>query len=154
MNCNYWDARYPRLVTKAQVADLFSAESAPRLRVIGDLGCDVKGAVECTLKCTEPKDPIYVFDPATGEIESGVTGHGPVVLAVDILPAELPRESSEEFSSALASYIPALARADYSVAFEDLDLPPELRRAVIAHRGRLTPDYSYLDEHLAGANSP
>jgi alpha-aminoadipic semialdehyde synthase len=154
MNCNYWDARYPRLVTKAQIADLFSADPAPRLRVIGDLGCDVEGAIECTLECTEPKDPVYVFDPATGEIESGVSGHGPVVLAVDILPAELPRESSEEFSSALASYIPALARADYSVDFEDLDLPPELRRAVIAHRGRLTPDYSYLEEHLAGAKSP
>jgi alpha-aminoadipic semialdehyde synthase len=154
MNCIYWDDRYPRLVTKAQIADLFSADSAPRLRVIGDLGCDVEGAVECTLKCTEPRDPIYVFDPATGEIESGVTGHGPVVLAVDILPAELPRESSMEFSSALASFIPALARADYGVAFEDLELPPELRRAVIAHRGRLTPDYSYLEEHLAGSKSP
>jgi alpha-aminoadipic semialdehyde synthase len=154
MNCNYWDARYPRLVTKAQVADLYGGDSIPRLRVIGDLGCDVEGAVECTLKCTEPKDPVYVYDPATGTIESGVSGHGPVILAVDILPSELPLESSVEFSSALASFIPALARADYRVAFEDLDLPSALRRAVIAHRGRLTPDYSYLEEHLAGAKSP
>jgi hypothetical protein len=26
--------------------------------------------------------------------------------------------------------------------------PPELKRAVIVHRGRLTPDYAYLEEYL------
>jgi hypothetical protein len=72
-----------------------------------------------------------------------------VVLAVDILPAELPREASEEFSTSLAQFIPALARADFDVEFSDLDLPPELLGAVIVHRGRLTPDYTYLEKHLA-----
>jgi alpha-aminoadipic semialdehyde synthase len=149
MNCNYWDTRYPRLVTKDGLRSLFAGVTPPRLRVIGDLGCDVEGAIQCTLKCTEPADPVYVFDPQTGAIESGVEGNGPVVLAVDILPAELPREASEEFSTTLAPFIPALARADFDVSFSDLDLPPELLGAVIVHRGRLTPDYTYLEKHLA-----
>jgi len=149
MNCNYWDERYPRLVTKEQLRAMWSADTPPRLRVIGDLGCDVEGAVECTLKCTEPSDPIYVYDPIEGTISSGVDGTGPVVLAVDILPAELPREASEEFSSTLASFLPALARADFDVPFSELALPPELLGAVIAHRGELTPDYAYIEEHLA-----
>jgi alpha-aminoadipic semialdehyde synthase len=149
MNCNYWDERYPRLVTRKELRSLFAGAAAPRLRVIGDLGCDVEGAVECTLKCTEPTEPVYVYDPSTGTIDSGVKGNGPVVLAVDILPAELPREASEEFSASLAHFLPALARADFNVEFSDLVLPPELLGAVIVHRGNLTPDYVYLEEHLA-----
>ncbi len=149
VNCTYWDARYPRLVTKDDLSRLFADGGRPRLRVIGDLSCDVGGAVECTLKCTEPADPVYVWDPASSAIESGIAGRGPVVLAVDILPSELPREASQEFSSALAPFIPALARADYEVEFDDLDLPPALKRAVICHRGRLAPEYEYLEEHLA-----
>jgi alpha-aminoadipic semialdehyde synthase len=149
MNCNYWDERYPRLVTKDQLRALWSADTPPRLTVIGDLSCDIEGAVECTLKCTEPSDPVYVFDPEDGTIASGVDGTGPVVLAVDILPAELPREASEEFSTALAPFLPALAVADFDVPFTELDLPPEILGAVIAHRGELTPDYRYIEAHLA-----
>ncbi len=151
MNCTYWDERYPRLVTKEQLRTLFATGSEPRLKVIGDLGCDVEGAIECTLKCTEPSDPVYVYQPQTGTIESGVEGNGPVVLAVDILPTELPREASEEFSEALAHFLPALARADFNVPFSDLDLPPELLGAVIVHRGKLTPDFVHLEAHLAAA---
>lgn len=149
MNCNYWDERYPRLVTKQQLKALWSAETPPRLKVIGDLGCDIEGAVECTLKCTEPSDPVYVYDPLEGTIASGVDGSGPVVLAVDILPAELPREASEEFSSALSPFLPALAATNFEVPFSELALPPELLGAVIAHRGKLTPDYRYIEAHLA-----
>jgi len=149
MNCTYWDERYPRLVTKEQLRTLFATGSEPRLKVIGDLGCDVEGAIECTLKCTDPSDPVYVYQPQTDTIESGVEGNGPVVLAVDILPAELPREASEEFSDALAHFLPALARADFNVPFSDLDLPPELLGAVIVHGGKLTPDFVYLAAHLA-----
>jgi len=149
MNCNYWDERYPRLVTKEQLKALWSSNTPPKLKVIGDLGCDIEGAVECTLKCTEPSDPVYVYDPIEGTIASGVDGRGPVVLAVDILPAELPREASEEFSSALSPFLPALAAADFDVPFSELALPPELLGAVIAHRGRLTPDFRYIEAHLA-----
>ena len=152
MNCNYWDERYPRLVTKSQLKALWLAKVPPRLKVIGDLSCDVEGAVECTLKCTEPSDPVYVYDTEEGTIASGVDGRGPVVLAVDILPAELPREASEEFASALGAFLPRLAATDFDVPFADLDIPPELLGAVIAHRGALTPDYRYLEAHLAAVN--
>jgi len=152
MNCNYWDERYPRLVTKEQLRVMWSGDTSPRLRVIGDLGCDVEGAVECTLKCTEPSDPVYVYDPVKETINSGVDGFGPVVLAVDILPAELPREASEEFSSALGSLVPTLARANFDVPFSELALPPELLGAVIVHRGKLTPNYRYIEAHLAAVD--
>lgn len=149
MNCNYWDERYPRLVTIDELRTLHQGSTAPRLRVIGDLGCDVGGAIQCTTRCTEPSDPVYVYDVSTGETTSGCQGNGPAILAVDILPAELPLEASEEFSKALAPTLPALARADFTQPFGALDLPSEIARAVIVHRGELTPDFAYLADFLA-----
>jgi hypothetical protein len=37
---------------------------------------------------------------------------------------------------------------DYSKAFEELDLPDEVKKAVIAHRGQLTPKFEYLNTFL------
>ena len=78
----------------------------------------------------------------------GVAGDGPCIMAVDNLPCELPRESSQHFSSVLREMVPALAAADWRADLEDLGLPSHLQRAVIVHRGELTPRYAYLREHL------
>jgi alpha-aminoadipic semialdehyde synthase len=148
MNSNYWDARYPRLLTKAYARKLFGGAERPRLRVVGDASCDIEGSIECTLKATEPDDPVYVWDPQTDGVAMGVAGAGPVILAVDILPSELPREASEYFSEILEPFIPAIAHADLSVPFEEVDLPSEIARAVILYHGKLTPDYKYIAKYL------
>jgi len=154
VNCVYWEAKYPRLVTKADLRQLYGGPQMPRLRVIGDVSCDIEGAIECTVKCTEPGDPVYVYDPFEGRAVDGFEGRGPVVLAVDILPSELPREASEYFSGMLMEYVPAVARADYSVPFERLALPPEIKRAVIVYQGELTPNYRYLEQYLRAYHPP
>jgi len=147
VNCIYWEAKYPRLVTKAYLKQLYRA-GKPRLRVIGDISCDIEGAIECTVRSTEPDEPVYVYNPFTGETTDGYEGEGPVIMAVDILPSELPRDASVDFSRVLKEFIPAIARADFSVPFEQLDLPPEIKRAVIAYHGELTPDYRYIEKFL------
>jgi len=147
VNCIYWEAKYPRLITKEYLKYLYG-DGQPRLRVIGDISCDFEGAIECTVKYTEADNPVFVYDPFTGETTDGVEGQGPVVMAVDILPSQLPREASVDFSAVLREFIPGIAKADYSVPFEELDLPPAIKRAVIAHRGELTPDYEYIAEFL------
>ena len=147
VNCIYWDERFPRLVTLPALRRLY-AEPAPRLKVIGDLSCDLNGAIEATVRTTSPDAPAYVYDVATGETHDGVAGHGPVILAVYNLPAELPREASEAFGLALLPYLPALAAARYDATFEQSGLSPALRRATIAYRGELTPNFSYLRRHL------
>lgn len=148
VNGIYWEARYPRLVTKAYLRELFSAPARPRLRVIGDISCDIEGAVECTVRATDPGNPVYVYHPRTGQTTDGWAGEGVVVMAVDILPSEMPRDASVDFSAVLREFAPAIARADYTVPFEQLDLPPEVKRAVIVYRGELTPDYRYLEAYL------
>ena len=147
VNCIYWEPRYPRLFSKETVRELYR-EGQPRLRVIGDITCDVEGAIECMVKATEPDNPVYVYDPVADKAIDGIEGNGPVVMAVEILPSELPRESSAYFSGVLKEYVPAIAAADYSGDFASCDLPPEIKRAVIAYCGELTPDYRYIEKYL------
>jgi alpha-aminoadipic semialdehyde synthase len=148
VNAIYWTERYPRLITKAYLEELHGSQPAPRLKVIGDISCDVEGAIECTIRSTEPGDPVYVYNPVTGQASDGYEGSGVVIMAVDILPAELPREASAYFGRVLKPFIPAIARCDLSVPFEDCNLPPEIKRAVIAYQGQLTPDYEYIQDYL------
>jgi alpha-aminoadipic semialdehyde synthase len=152
VNCIYWEPRYPRLFSKETVRELYRKDR-PRLnrhclKVIGDITCDVEGAIECTVKATEPDNPVYVYDPVADRAIDGIAGNGPVVMAVEILPSELPRESSAYFSGVLKGYVPAIAAADYSGDFASCNLPPEIKRAVIAYCGELTPDYRYIERYL------
>ena len=147
INCVYWDKRYPRIVTKEYLKKLF-AKGNPRIKVIGDISCDVEGSVECTLKPTEIDDPIYIYNPDTEQITMGHKGHGMLVMAVDILPAELPRDSSDGFADVLVNFVKPIADADFEEHFDDLDLPKPIKKALILHKGELTPEYKYLEEFL------
>jgi alpha-aminoadipic semialdehyde synthase len=147
-NCIYWDERYPRLVTKAWLKQTLSRGFRPKLVVIGDISCDIGGSVEATVKATEPGQPFFVYDPETGATRDGVEGPGLLLMAVDNLPCELPFDSSREFGIALMPFVPAIARADFGLPLEKLDLPGPIRRALILHRGRLTPEYSYIERFL------
>ncbi|MCP4590762.1 MAG: hypothetical protein GY842_08455 [bacterium] len=149
VNCIYWEPRYPRLVTKEVLSELYSGPKRPRLRVIGDVTCDVEGSIECTTHCTTPDSPVYVYDPSSGQTHDGVEGQGPVILAVDFLPCELPIDSSNFFSTALKPLVSALARADFSAPLDQSGLPAELQRATIVYQGELTESYRHLQEHLA-----
>jgi alpha-aminoadipic semialdehyde synthase len=148
VNCIYWEPRYPRLVTREWAGKNYLPGCAPRLKVIGDISCDIEGSVELTVRATDPDHPCYVYLPEQDSGRDGVEGNGPVIMAVDNLPCEIPRESSQYFSSVLRDMVAPLVNADWQVPFETLDLPPYLKRAVIVHNGRLTPDYRYIQKHL------
>ncbi len=145
MNCIYWNESYPRLVTKEYLRNAYRGNgNMPKLKVIGDISCDIGGSVECTLKATNPDNPVFVYDPFSDRAMDGFRGNGPVVMAVDNLPCELPKESSDNFSESLLPFIPDIACADYSVPFSESTLPVPVKKAVITYGGELTPDYEYL----------
>ncbi len=148
MNCIYWDKRYPKLVTKKYLKQLYAGKEKPRLRVIGDISCDIEGSVECNLKWTEPDKPIYVYDPFEDKAIDGYEGNGPVVLAVDNLPCEISKEASIYFSQVLKPFIPEIVKADFLVDFDHCILPPPIKNAVISYHGELTPNYRYLKNYL------
>ena len=148
VNCIYWEPKYPRLVTRDQLRELYGGRARPRLRVIGDITCDVDGSVECTVRATAPDNPVYVYEPETGQARDGVAGAGPVVLAVDFLPCELPVDASNFVRQSLSPLGPAVARADFSVPLRDSGLPPDLQRATIVYQGELTESYRHLAQYL------
>lgn len=132
----YWEPKYPRVLTKA------GAKDPGRLQVVGDVSCDIEGSIEYTVRATDPDAPTFVYDPEVDQIRMGFEGNGVLVMAVDILPTELPRDASRSFSQALKPHIRCLAEHDFRRGVDGL--PQALRRAVIVDRGRLAPDYAYL----------
>jgi saccharopine dehydrogenase (NAD+, L-lysine forming) len=147
MNCMYWDSRYPRIVSKDYLEGLYR-QGEPKLKVIGDVTCDPDGSIECTHKGTEIEDPVFVYNPFDRSHKMGFVGDGILVMAVDILPSELPREASETFSHALFPFVKAIAEADYGQTFGSLQLPSPIKKAMILHKGKLTPAYQYIEKYL------
>jgi alpha-aminoadipic semialdehyde synthase len=135
-----WSTGSPRFVTREDLRTLW-AESAPRLRVIADIACDVNGSLECTVRTTDPGNPAYGFEPETGRASPGIEGPGPVVVPVEIFPAEFPRDASRHFSGALGPLVAPLARMSPTLGIEDPALPAALRRSAIAVRGKLLPEW-------------
>ncbi len=148
VNGIYWTPKFPKYVTKAFLRRLYGGAARPRLRVVGDITCDINGSIECTVMPTDSENPVYVYDPIADKAVPGFAGRGPAVLAVYNLPAELPLESSTYFSGKLKDYMPAVAAARFDRPFAECGLPDVLQRAVIVYRGELTPDFAYLAKHL------
>lgn len=153
VNAIYWDERYPRLITRKQLHTGMTGPVRPRLKIVGDISCDIEGAIEFTVRVTDPDEPVFVYDPLHDSANPGVAGCGPVVMAVDNLPCEFSAEASEAFGRVLSPYIPVLAGADFNKPFDQAGLPPELERATIVWHGELTPEYRYLGDHLAAVHS-
>ncbi len=147
MNCIYWTEKYPRLITKDYLRKHWRSKDR-HLMVIGDISCDVNGAIEFTVQTTKPDKPAFTYLVNEDRSVLGVAGAGPVVIAVDNLPCELPRESSTSFSKSLMPFVPALAAANFEASFEELNLPRELKDAVIVYHGTLTESYKYLKQYL------
>jgi alpha-aminoadipic semialdehyde synthase len=148
INGIFWDPQFPRLMTKEFAKALYKKNHRQTLRVIGDITCDLEGSIELTVKVTDSQNPVYVYEPLTGDVKDGWEGDGPVILAVDKLPTELPREASEAFGRTLLPFVPQLAVADYQKPLEMLSIPKEFTRALIVHRGTLTPGFKYLKKFL------
>ena len=148
VNGIYWEERFPKHVTIKNMKEWYKNGYSQKLKVIGDITCDINGSVEMTVKSTKSSNPAFVYEPLTDNVIDGVEGNGPVILAVDKLPAELPRQASESFGDSLYPFIKDLVKIDYSKDFEELDLPKEFKKAVITHKGKLTPNFEYLKEYL------
>lgn len=151
INGIYWDPRFPKLVTKKFTKQLFSGRKQPRLRVIGDITCDIEGSIEINLEETNMTNPVYVYDVRDGKIHYGVAGKGPVVLAVDKLPNELAYEASSSFGSALLPFVPMLAKADFKTRSGLPQLPDEFMNALIVQNGKFTKNFNYLKQHIRHA---
>ena len=149
MNCIFWNTQYPRFLTKEYIRSIYEKKEKLRLKIIGDISADVNGAIEITEKITSSDNPMFIYNPNTNTIQDGYEGDGIVIMAVDNLPCELPKESSESFSQTLLQFIPDIMKADFTIDdFEMVALSAEIKNAIILYQGKLTPAYRYINKYL------
>ncbi len=148
LNCIFWTEKYPRLVTKKFLIE--NPDISKSLLVIGDISCDIDGAIEITYKATQPDIPCFTFNPYTNEFHDDVQKDGIVVMAVDNLPCEFSKEASSEFSKVLKNFIPQILSNHFDKDFSELNLPYPIKKAIILHKGNLTEEYKYIEKYLEG----
>jgi len=148
LNCILWSEKFPRLVTKNFLLE--NPEISKSLFVIGDISCDVEGAIEITYKATSPDMPCFTFNPFENKFYDDVQKDGIVIMAVDNLPCEFSREASSEFSKVLKNFIPQMIQNHFDKKFSELNLPYPIKKAIILHKGQLTDEYKYIEKYLEG----
>lgn len=112
------------------------------IRVIADISCDVDGPIASTIKASTIANPIYGYDPQTGQEVDYMNDNAIVVMAVDNLPCELPKDASEGFGKMFLEHV--------LPAFYNGDKDGVLARAVITKHGKLTPRFAYLQDYVDG----
>ena len=120
-----WNVGFPRLLATSQLA------FAKRLAAIGDISCDIGGGLEFVSRSTTIDAPSFDVN--------GVT-----VVAVDILPASLPRDASVHFSERLLRYVRSVVNDYKGIKDEDVEAGDALKGATIASHGRLEKRHEWL----------
>jgi len=148
--CNgiYWEAKYPRVLSKKDLRDAVQA-GKNKLMGVTDISADYEGSVEFTSHFTSIEEPFMLYNAVTEEfknkIDEKLVEHDILFTSVDHLPAEMPKEASNHFGERLMPFVEAVVRSDFSKPFaEQTDLPEEIRNACITVHGNLTPDYAYI----------
>lgn len=134
--CHYWDPRSPVFL---KPEDYLLPEF--HIKVIGDVSCDVGEPIASTIRPSIIAEPIYGYNPHTQKEDDFLKEGNVAVMAIDNLPAELPRSSSQDFAETFYSKIlPELILMDKSKVIE---------RATILKNGKLTKEFEYLSDYLA-----
>ena len=126
---------------------LFTREDAKKsdfkIKYVADISCDIDGPVASTVQPSTIADPVYGYDPITESVVPYQQENAIVVMAVDNLPCELPKDASEGFGEMfLAHVIPA---------FFNNDKDGILARAqMTTNEGTLTERFAYLQDYVDG----
>ena len=129
-----------------------------RLKFVADISCDINGSIEFLHRSTTIDKPFYQYDPLMeSEIADTITNMGVTVLGVDILPTELPVESSRHFGDKLMGVLEELIDVK-SKNYESQGILTYALSNGVAHsvittaNGRLTMRYRYLQQLLKTAS--
>ena len=110
-----------------------------RIRVVGDITCDIKGSVATTTRYSTHDAPFYDIDHSLKETKLFENRDNISVMAVDNLPNALAKEASEDFSDMLKPML--------------IDGKPLECKAVcdatMFINGIITDNYKYLNKYLA-----
>lgn len=113
-----------------------------KIKVVADISCDIDGPIACTLRASTIADPNYGYLPSAHKEVDMFHPSAIVVMAVDNLPCELPKDASEGFGEMFLEHV--------IPAFFNNDANGVLARAKITENGKLTPRFAYLQNYLDG----
>ena len=132
----YWDSRAPVLFSPQD-----PLKPDFKIKVIGDITCDIRGSIPSTQKATSIEDPLYDYNPSEDKMELPLTDEANItVMSIDNLPGELPRDASHDFGEDfIHNVLPSL------LDNQDHDM---IIRATIAKKGSLTEKYAYLQDFV------
>jgi alanine dehydrogenase len=113
-----------------------------KIKVVADISCDVDGPIACTIKASTIADPFFGYLPSENK-EVPYTHPGSImVMSVDNLPCELPKDASEGFGEMFMEHV--------IPAFFNGDKDGILARAKMTENGKLTQRFAYLQEYVDG----
>ena len=113
-----------------------------KIKVVADISCDVNGPIACTLRSSTIAAPLYGYLPSENIEVDMFHPAAIVVMAVDNLPCELPKDASEGFGEMFMEHV--------IPAFFNGDAAGILQRAKMTEKGKLTPRFSYLQDFVDG----
>lgn len=113
-----------------------------KIKVVADISCDIDGPIACTLRSSTIAEPNYGYLPGEHKEVDMFHPSAIVVMAVDNLPCELPKDASEGFGEMFLEHV--------IPAFFNNDVNGVLARAKITENGKLTPRFAYLQDYLDG----
>lgn len=135
---HYWEPGQPIYLTEENLAD-----SSLKIRMIGDITCDIKGGIMSTVRAATHCAPFYDYNPKTGKEETAFSSENNItVMAVDTCPNAIPREASEYFGDNFINYI----LTEFLESEEQVS--QIVKRATIINNGNLTEEFSYLNDYI------
>ncbi len=134
--CHLWKSGNPLLITAADLA-----RPDNKCKVIADISCDVNGPIASTIKASTIAEPFFGYCPIDQQECDWKKENSIMVMSVDNLPCELPRDASEDFGNELInSVIPALLAEDNAM----------IKGGMETYMGELTKPFEYLADYAAG----
>lgn len=113
-----------------------------KIKVVADISCDVDGPIACTLKASTIAEPFFGYLPFENKEVPYMHPGAIMVMSVDNLPCELPKDASEGFGEMFMKHV--------IPAFFNNDKDGILARAKMTENGKLTPRFAYLQDYVDG----
>ena len=113
-----------------------------KIKVVADISCDVDGPIACTIKASTIAEPFFGYLPSENKEVSYSHPGSIMVMSVDNLPCELPKDASEGFGEMFMEHV--------IPAFFNNDKEGILQRAKMTENGKLTPRFAYLQDYVDG----
>jgi len=135
--CHYYGDGAPYIFTRSD-----AKSPGFKIKVVGDISCDIDGPVASTIRASTIADPIYGYNPHTEQEVDFKAKDAIVVMAVDNLPCELPDNASRGFGNLFLTHV--------IPAFFNGDQDGVLQRSMMCTRGKLTENYAYLQDYVDG----